>query len=135
RRRRGRRLGSSRGRVEAGEVVPKGEHQKDDQGGERAGEQGREEHRQWRPGAGADLDSLLIALYVTIDDLLGRPGRLPGRKPKLSDSELPCLAVAQVLLSCPPNTAGFASPWCGWAISSPTCPSSPATTSACRRSL
>lgn len=49
----------------------------------------------------ADLDSLLIALYVTIDDLLHRPGRLPGRKPKLSDSELACLAVAQVLLTCP----------------------------------
>src|SRR5215467_2442928 len=49
----------------------------------------------------ADLDSPLIALYVTIDDLLGRPGRLPGRQPKLSDSELACLAVAQVLLSCP----------------------------------
>lgn len=49
----------------------------------------------------ADLDYLLIALYVTIDDLLGRPARLPGRKPKLSDSELACLAVAQVLLACP----------------------------------
>src|SRR5262245_35443245 len=49
----------------------------------------------------ADLDSLLVALYVTIDDLLGRPARLPGRKPKLSDSELACLAVAQVLLACP----------------------------------
>jgi hypothetical protein len=42
-----------------------------------------------------------LALYVTIDDLLGRPGRLPGRKPKLADSELACLAVAQVLLACP----------------------------------
>ena len=49
----------------------------------------------------ANLDSLLIALYVTIDDLLGRPGRLPGRRPRLSDSELVCLAVAQVLLGCP----------------------------------
>jgi len=48
----------------------------------------------------ADLDSLLMALYVTIDDLLGRPGRLPGGKPKLSFSELTCLAVAQVLLTC-----------------------------------
>ena len=49
----------------------------------------------------ADLDSLLIGLYVTIDDLLGRPARLPGRKPKLTDSELACLAVAQVMLACP----------------------------------
>jgi Transposase DDE domain len=45
----------------------------------------------------ADLDDLVIALYVTIDDLLG-PRRGCGRPPKLSDSELVCLAVAQVLL-------------------------------------
>jgi DDE family transposase len=45
----------------------------------------------------ADLDTLVVALYVTIDDLLG-PRRGPGRPPKLSDAELVCLAVAQVLL-------------------------------------
>ena len=45
----------------------------------------------------ADLDTLVIALYVTIDDLFG-PRHGPGRKPKLSDAELACLAVAQVLL-------------------------------------
>jgi hypothetical protein len=45
----------------------------------------------------ADLDTLVIALYVPIDELLG-PRRGPGRKPKLSDAELVCLAVAQVLL-------------------------------------
>ena len=45
----------------------------------------------------ADLDTLVIALYVRIDELLG-PRRGPGRKPKLSDAELVCLAVAQVLL-------------------------------------
>jgi hypothetical protein len=44
-----------------------------------------------------DLDDLVIALYVTIDDLLG-PRRGPGHPPKLSDAELVCLAVAQVLL-------------------------------------
>jgi hypothetical protein len=45
----------------------------------------------------ADLDTLVVALYVTIDELLGhRTG--PGRPPKLSDAELICLAVAQVLL-------------------------------------
>jgi hypothetical protein len=46
------------------------------------------------------LDALITALYVQIDDLfllLGRR-RGPGRSPKLSDSELVCLAVAQVLL-------------------------------------
>jgi hypothetical protein len=47
----------------------------------------------------ADLDTLVTALYVTIDDLLG-PRRGPGRPPKLSDAELVCLAVAQVLLGC-----------------------------------
>ena len=45
----------------------------------------------------ADLDTLVIALYVTIDDLFG-PRTGPGRRPKLSDAELVCLAVAQVLL-------------------------------------
>ena len=45
----------------------------------------------------ADLDTLVTALYVTIDELL-EPRRGPGRPPKLSDAELVCLAVAQVLL-------------------------------------
>jgi Transposase DDE domain len=44
-----------------------------------------------------DLDDLVIALYVTIDDLFG-PRLGPGHPPKLSDAELVCLAVAQVLL-------------------------------------
>jgi hypothetical protein len=45
----------------------------------------------------ADLDDLVIALYVTIDELL-EPRRGPGHPPKLSDAELICLAVAQALL-------------------------------------
>ena len=45
----------------------------------------------------ACLDDLVIALYVTIDELL-EPRRGPGRPPKLADSELICLAVAHVLL-------------------------------------
>jgi hypothetical protein len=45
----------------------------------------------------ADLDTLVIALYVMVDDLLG-PRMGPGRRPRLSDAELVCLAVAQVLL-------------------------------------
>jgi Transposase DDE domain len=44
-----------------------------------------------------DLNTLLTALYVTIDDWLGRRRRV-GRPPKLSDAELLTLAVAQVLL-------------------------------------
>jgi hypothetical protein len=45
----------------------------------------------------ADLDTLVIALYVMVDDLVG-PRMGPGRRPRLSDAELVCLAVAQVLL-------------------------------------
>jgi len=47
-----------------------------------------------------DLDTLLTALYVEIDDHVApsRAGR--GRRPKLTDAELVCLAVAQVLLGC-----------------------------------
>jgi Transposase DDE domain len=45
----------------------------------------------------ACLDDLVIAPYVTIDELL-EPRRGPGHPPKLADSELICLAVAQVLL-------------------------------------
>ena len=50
----------------------------------------------------ADLDTLLIALYVALTDQiipsggLGRSG--PGRPPQVTDAELVCLAVAQVLL-------------------------------------
>jgi hypothetical protein len=44
-----------------------------------------------------DLNTLLTALYVQVDDYL--TGRVrPGRPPKLSDAELLTLAVAQVLL-------------------------------------
>lgn len=46
-----------------------------------------------------DLDTLLTALYVLIDDHVIPPHRRrPGRPKRLSDSELVCLAVAQVLL-------------------------------------
>src|SRR6201993_626752 len=50
----------------------------------------------------ADLDTLLTALYVELTDRvipfhgLGRRG--PGRPPEVTDAELACLAVAQVLL-------------------------------------
>jgi hypothetical protein len=48
-----------------------------------------------------DLDALLTALYVKIDDEMGDT-RWLGRPPQLTDSELVCLAVAQAML-------GFAS--------------------------
>ena len=45
-----------------------------------------------------DLDTLLTALYVFIDDHVVPPRTGRGRRPGLTDSELICLAVAQVLL-------------------------------------
>jgi hypothetical protein len=48
----------------------------------------------------ADLDALVTALYVRIDDLL--PVRCgPGRPPKITDAELIALAVAQMFLGIP----------------------------------
>ena len=49
----------------------------------------------------ADLDTLLIALYVELTDRI-IPGRGftrsgPGGRPEVTDAELVCLAVAQVL--------------------------------------
>ncbi|MEV0152059.1 MULTISPECIES: IS982 family transposase [unclassified Nonomuraea] len=44
-----------------------------------------------------DLNTLLTALYVKIDDEIGKT-RCIGRPPLLSDSELVCLAVAQAVL-------------------------------------
>jgi DDE family transposase len=50
----------------------------------------------------ADLDTLLIALYVELVDRIipaqRSPRRGPGRPPVVTDAELVCLAVAQVLL-------------------------------------
>jgi Transposase DDE domain len=45
----------------------------------------------------ADLDTLLTALYVAVDDMLVKDRR-PGHPVLLSQSELVCLAVAQALL-------------------------------------
>jgi hypothetical protein len=50
----------------------------------------------------ADLDTLLTALYVELTDRIipSTPTRRrgPGRPPEVTDAELVCLAVAQVLL-------------------------------------
>ena len=48
----------------------------------------------------ADLDTLLTALYVLADEVLPRRPRA-RRRPKITDAELVCLAVAQILLDCP----------------------------------
>ena len=50
----------------------------------------------------ADLDTLLTALYVELTDRIipsrGLARRGPGKPPDVTDAELVCLAVAQVLL-------------------------------------
>jgi hypothetical protein len=50
----------------------------------------------------ADLDTLLTALYVELTDRIivsrGFTRRGPGRPPQVTDAELACLAVAQVLV-------------------------------------
>jgi hypothetical protein len=50
----------------------------------------------------ADLDTLLIALYVELTDRIipscGFTRSGPGKPPDVTDAELVCLAVAQVLL-------------------------------------
>ena len=56
----------------------------------------------------ADLDALLTVLYVLVDDLLPRGQRRRGRRPRISDSELICLAVAQVS---PPGFRGDGFDW------------------------
>ncbi|MEV0029026.1 IS982 family transposase [Nocardia sp. NPDC050793] len=49
-----------------------------------------------------DLDTVLTALYVHVDDHVAQThSRRPGRPKKLTDAELICLAVAQVLLGFP----------------------------------
>ena len=58
--------------------------------------------RPWEVFVIADLDTLLIALYVELTDRVipahGPCRRGPGRPPEVTDAELVCLAVAQVLL-------------------------------------
>jgi Transposase DDE domain len=48
----------------------------------------------------ADLDALVTALYVRVDDLLPKRGG-PGRPPRITDAELIALAVAQMFLGLP----------------------------------
>ena len=45
-----------------------------------------------------DLNTLLTALYVLVDDHVVAPRSSRGRQPELTDSELVCLAVAQIML-------------------------------------
>ena len=85
----------------------------------------------------ADLDTLVTALYVKIDELLKAvpqlaPWRPPvGIAPKLSDAELVTLAVLQALLGSPPRPAGCDMPTATCGACSRICPANPATTSVC----
>jgi hypothetical protein len=58
--------------------------------------------RTLEPNVIADLDTLLTALYVELTDRiipsLGFGWRGPGKPPEVTDADLVCLAVAQVLL-------------------------------------
>ena len=73
----------------------------------------------------ADLDTLLTALYVELADRIipvrGFTRRGPGRPPAVTDAELACIAVAQVLLRfdderpwlrAAPGLVGTCSPGC-----------------------
>src|SRR5215470_16312351 len=72
-------------------------------GGRRVSKIGVSTHtRTPEPAVIADLDTLLTALYVELTDRiipsLGLARSGPGRPPEVTDAELVCLAVAQVLL-------------------------------------
>ena len=82
----------------------------------------------------ADLDSLLTALYVLVDDFLPvRSGA--GHRPKITDAELITLASRRSCFSAIPSGGFCVSPAGGWGTCSPTSPDSPATTSACEHLL
>ena len=84
-----------------------------------------------------DLDTLVCALYVRIDDLLAaNPHWAPQRPavgiaPRLSDAELVTLAVLQALLGSILRPASSAGPTRIWGRGSGMCPSGRATTSGC----
>jgi hypothetical protein len=85
----------------------------------------------------ADLDTLATALHVRADDLLkASPEHAPARPrvgiaPRLTDAELVTLAVMQALLGRSSEARWLRSARVECAICSPTCLSSPATTSGC----
>jgi hypothetical protein len=84
----------------------------------------------------ADLDTLLIALYVELTDrvipTLGLRRRGPGRPLEVTDAELVCLAVAQVLLGYTTSATGCGPRPPGWGTCSPACLAKASTTSGSR---
>jgi hypothetical protein len=87
----------------------------------------------WRVFVIADLDTLLIALYVELTDrVIGSAGmgrRGPGKPPEVTDAELVCLAVAQVLLRMTMSGTGCAPRRPGSGTCSPGCSGKASTTS------
>src|SRR3954453_19650417 len=75
-----------------------------------------------------DLDALLTALYVEVDDFL-EPRVGAGRPPRISDAELITLAVAQVFLEVPTTVSFWRSRDGAWRTCFPTGQSSLVTTS------
>jgi hypothetical protein len=80
----------------------------------------------------ADLDTLVTALYVEIDDLIGRP-TARGRRGLLSSAELICLAVMQMLLRYPSKRHWLRHAHKHLRAMFPSCPGRTATTSGCTR--
>jgi len=81
-----------------------------------------------------DLNTLLTALYVKIDDELGGPLWM-GRPPMLTDSELVCVAALRRCPASPPRLTGCVMPASTSRASFRTCRSSRGTTSGCGPAL
>ncbi len=77
-----------------------------------------------------DLDALLTALYVHVDDRLRTP-RWRGLPPRLTDAEPVTLAVAQPCSASTARPAGCASPTPTCTGCSRLCPGAPPATSVC----
>ena len=89
--------------------------------------------RTLEPAVIADLDTLLTALYVELTDhiipSLGLARAGPGRPPEVTDAELVCLAVAQVLLRYDDERNGCGPHPGKWGTCSPGCCAKANTTS------
>lgn len=85
----------------------------------------------------ADLDTLVIALYVQVDDILkANPDRVPwrpavGMTPRITDAEMVTLAVAQAVLGFTSEARWLRFGRAPCSTCSPTCRGSPGTTSGC----
>ena len=94
--------------------------------------------RPWAAIVIADLDTLLTALYVELTDRIipsrGLALSRARQPPEVTDAELACLAVAQVLLRYDDELHWLRAAPRAWATCSPGCWASPSTTTGSRRS-